>query len=78
MALGNGQLALRMPSGRAMPRVATTTLLRAACSVVQALRRTLSKPRLNEPTAQKPVTIVPSARPTTNERSSTSSTVETR
>jgi hypothetical protein len=48
-----------------------TARFRAACSDDHDRRRTLSKPRLNEPIAQNPVTIVPSASPTTNESSIT-------
>src|SRR5207302_6988715 len=55
-----------------MAREATSARLRAACSTIQDRRRTLSEPRSNEPIAQKPVTIVPSATPATNQMSGTS------
>ena len=59
-------------AGRGMAREATSARLRAACSTIQDRRRTLSEPRSNEPIAQKPVTIVPSATPATNQMSGTS------
>src|SRR5207248_10767695 len=72
------QLALgRAPPGvaRAMapnvPREASTARLPPAYSRFHRRRRTLSEPRSNEPIAQKPVTIMPSAIPATNEMSST-------
>jgi hypothetical protein len=72
------QLALDRPpsvAGCDTAREATSARLRAACSTIKDRRRTLSEPRSNEPNAQKPVTIVPSATPATNQISGTSRTL---
>src|SRR5688572_18729479 len=55
----------------AAAREVTTARFRASSSRDHDVRRTLSKPRLNEPIAQNPVTITPSASPTRKERSNT-------
>lgn len=71
LALESAPLTLPSATARAATRELRTARFRAACSRDHVVRRTLSKPRLYEPIAQNPVTIVPSASPTRNERSST-------